>query len=71
MSRKSVGLALVLTGGLLAWTPPAAYAQTAPGCLRPFVRAPLLYCSVFPHELLQGRIGYPLQLPEIRIFLKV
>jgi formylglycine-generating enzyme required for sulfatase activity len=30
MSRKSVGLALVLAGGLSAWMPSAAYAQGAP-----------------------------------------
>jgi hypothetical protein len=30
MSRTWIGVALVLAGGLSAWTPPAVYAQTAP-----------------------------------------
>jgi len=37
MSRKSVGLALVLAGGLSAWTLPAAFAQIAPDVPSPIV----------------------------------
>jgi beta propeller repeat protein len=40
MARKSVGLALVLAGGLLAWTSPAAYAQTARDVASPFAGNP-------------------------------
>jgi len=37
MSRKSVGLALVLAGGLSAWAPPADFAQTAHDVAPPLV----------------------------------
>ncbi|MFH1108000.1 MAG: SUMF1/EgtB/PvdO family nonheme iron enzyme [Planctomycetota bacterium] len=46
MSRKNVGLALVLAGGLSACTPLAAHAQTAPD----------VYYAVLP-----GRQNYPVR----------